>query len=415
MTELSLLLWQKFALSALIGLLVGLEREHTQQATERAFSFAGIRTFPLIALLGSTLAMISDHQPALFTFGFIGLMALLLIVYTVSTRHGDTGLTTEIAVLLVYLIGGLIYWDHIWLATALGVLVTGLLALRNTLHTLVARIEREDIYATLKFIIISAVVLPLLPNRTFDPLHVLNPFQLWLMVVFVSAISFSGYLAIKLFGRSRGIWITSLLGGVVSTTALTLSFAERSRAHPSLVRHLAAGIVIASSTMYLRVLVEVLAFNPSLAGEVWGRLLLPFAVGLVSSLYLWRTTSSDESIPSDFNNPFRLWPAIQIGLLFGAILFLTTLANQALGEIGTYLASFLSGLTKIDPITLSLSQMAGREITRQVAVQALLLATGANILGKIILLLLAGSAALRRQALLPLALMAASSLVVAAF
>ena len=413
MTEISLLLWQKFGLSALIGVLVGLEREHSRQETEKSFSFAGVRTFPLIALLGCTLATMTENQKWLFLIGFVGLIALLLIVYAASTGHGDTGLTTEIAVLLVYLIGGLIYWDHIWLAAALGVLVTGFLALRSTLHNLVSRIEREDIFATLKFIVVSAVVLPLLPNETFGPLDVLNPFQLWLMVVFVSAISFSGYLAIKLFGHSRGIWITSLLGGLVSTTALTLSFAERSRSNQLLARHLSVGIVIASSTMYIRVLLEVFAFNLFLAQHVWFRLLVPLIVGLGSGVYLWQSTNSDEKIPSNFSNPFRLLPAIKIGILFGVILFLTTLANQVLGDVGTYVASFLSGLTKIDPITLSLSQMAGKEISYRIATQALLLATTANILAKIGLVTVFSTQGLRRATLPALGLMALSSLAMA--
>ncbi|MFC1879203.1 MgtC/SapB family protein [Chloroflexota bacterium] len=167
------------------------------------------------------------------------------------------------------MIGGLIYWDQIWLGVALSVLVTALLALRSTLHMLVTRIEREDIFATLKFIVVSAVILPLLPNEAMGPFEAINPFQLWLMVVFVATVSFSGYLAIKLIGPQQGIWLTSLLGGLVSTTAVTLSFAQRSRESPILARHLALGIMLASTTMYLRVILEVFAFNPRLAGEVW--------------------------------------------------------------------------------------------------------------------------------------------------
>ena len=121
MTDISLVLWQKFALAALIGLLVGLEREHSRQETEKPFFFAGIRTFPLIALLGCALAMLdTENQEWLFAIGFVSLVALLLIIYAASVQKGDIGLTTEIAVLLIYLIGGLVYWDHIWLAAALG-------------------------------------------------------------------------------------------------------------------------------------------------------------------------------------------------------------------------------------------------------------------------------------------------------
>jgi len=411
MTELVLAEWQKFALAVLVGLLVGLEREHARLEREKPHFFAGVRTFPLISLLGCTLALLSTGALAgLFAIGFAGVVALTLVVYAFSAYRGDIGLTTEVAVLLVYLTGGLIYWDQIWLGVAIGVLVTVLLALRHALHTLVARIEREDIYAALKFIVVSAVVLPLLPNETFGPLDVINPYQLWLMVVFVSAISFSGYVAIKLFGHQRGIWITSLLGGLVSTTAVTMSFSERSRESSAMARHLALGIVIASSTMYFRVLLEVMAFNSILAGDVWLRLVLLMAVGLGGGVYLWRTVHSGGQDTANFSNPFRLWPAIQIAILFGVILLLTTAANQFLGESGIYAASFLSGLTKIDPIALSLSQLAGDEISYQVAGKALLLATTANVAAKMGLVTALGAPGLRRSALPVLGVMALASL-----
>nr|HID12508.1 MgtC/SapB family protein [Anaerolineae bacterium] len=205
---LTLQLWHKFGLALLVGLLMGLEREHRRQEREAAH-FAGIRTFPLIALLGCTAAMLSAQgQTWLFAVGFAGLSALILAVYTVSTYRGDPGMTTEVAALLIYLIGGLIYWDQIWLAVTLGVAATALMALRPTLHELAARIEREDIYATLKFAVVSAVILPLLPDRAYGPLQVLNPFRMWLMVVFISAVSFAGYVAIKLLGPRRGIGLT---------------------------------------------------------------------------------------------------------------------------------------------------------------------------------------------------------------
>ena len=249
LSNLSLELWQKFALAALIGLMVGLEREHSQQ--EETAHFAGIRTFPLIALLGCTAALLSaEGQSWLFAVGFAGLAALVVTVYAFSVQHGNLGVTTEAVVLLVYLIGGMIYWDQIWLAIALGIIVTALLVLRPTLHKLVDRIEREDIYAALKLAVVSAVVLPLLPNEAYGPLNVLNPFRIWLMVVFVSAVSFSGYIGIKLLGPRKGVGFAGLLGGLISSTAVTLGFSQRSRETPSLGRYLALGITLASTTMY---------------------------------------------------------------------------------------------------------------------------------------------------------------------
>jgi len=396
---LTLQLWHKFGLALLVGLLMGLEREHRRHERETAH-FAGVRTFPLIALLGCTAAMLSAHgQTWLFAVGFAGLSALILAVYAVSAYRGDPGMTTEVAALLVYLIGGLIYWDQIWLAVALGVAATALLALRPPLHELAARIEREDIYATLKFAVVSAVILPLLPDRAYGPLQVLNPFRMWLMVVFISAVSFSGYVAIKLLGPRRGIGLTGLLGGLVSSTAVTLSFSQRSREAPALAGHFALGIIVASMTMYPRMALEILAFNPVLAGQVWLFMALLTVLSAGGGLYLWRVVRHWEEEDAGFANPFRIGPAIQFGLLFGTVLLATKAAQVALGDTGVYVASFLAGLTGVDPIALSMAQLAGEAVAYEVAVRAVLLAAAANTLAKGGLTLALGAPPLRRQAL----------------
>ena len=196
--------------------------------------------------------------------------------------------------LLVYLIGGLIYWDQIWLAFALGIIVTVLLALRSTLHRLVARIKREDIYAALKLAVVSAVVLPLFPNEAYGPLGVLNPFRIWLMVVLVSAVGFSGYVGINLLGPCKGIGLTALLGGLISSTAVTLDFSQRSKETPSLGRYLALGIVLASTTMYPIIVLQVLAFNSALAERVWLPMALLAGLGAGSCVILWRTAGAGE-------------------------------------------------------------------------------------------------------------------------
>jgi uncharacterized membrane protein (DUF4010 family) len=352
----------------------------------------------------------AQGQIWLFAIGFAGLAVLVLAVYALSAYRGEPGMTTEVAVLLVYLIGGLIYWDQVWLAVALGVTITGLLALRPTLHGLAARIEQEDIFATLKLAVVSAVILPLLPDQAYGPLQVLNPFRIWLMVVFISAISFSGYVAIKLLGPRRGIGLTGLLGGLVSSTAVTLSFSQRSREAPSLGSHFALGIIIASTTMYPRIALEILAFNPTLAGRVWLPLALLTALGLGGALYLWRAARQWQEETSAFANPFRLGPAIQFGLIFGLVLLLTKAAQVALGDTGVYLASFLAGLAGVDPIALSMAQLAGQAISYEVAAQAVLLSAAANTLAKGGLTLALGAPHLRRQVLPVLGLLTLASL-----
>lgn len=414
LTSLTLELWQRFALAALIGLLIGLEREHSQQESETTH-FAGIRTFPMITLLGCTTALLAEeNQIWLFAVGMAGMVGLILTVYAFSAQHGDLGVTTEIVALLAYLIGGLVYWNEIWLAVALGVIVTVLLALRPFLHNLVARIDREDIYATLKFVVVSAVILPLLPDEAYGPWGVLNPFQIWLIVVFVSAVSFTGYVAIKLLGPRRGIGLTGFLGGLVSSTAVTLGFSQRSRETPPLARHLALGIVIASTTMYPIIVLQVLAFNQEFARRLWLPMGLLAAIGLGGSALLWRAARSRELETTNFANPFRLLPAIQFGFLFTVVLVVTKAAQVSLGDTGVYLASFLAGLTGMDAITLSMAQLAGEEVSLHVAVQSLLLAAAANTLVKAGLTAFLGAAPLRKFTLPTLGLLAAVSLALAA-
>lgn len=414
LTSLTLELWQRFALAALIGLLIGLEREHSQQESETTH-FAGIRTFPMITLLGCTTALLAEeNQIWLFAVGMAGMVGLILTVYAFSAQHGDLGVTTEIVALLAYLIGGLVYWNEIWLAVALGVIVTVLLALRPFLHNLVARIDREDIYATLKFVVVSAVILPLLPDEAYGPWGVLNPFQIWLIVVFVSAVSFTGYVAIKLLGPRRGIGLTGFLGGLVSSTAVTLGFSQRSRETPPLARHLALGIVIASTTMYPIIVLQVLAFNQEFARRLWLPMGLLAAIGLGGSALLWRAARSRELETTNFANPFRLLPAIQFGFLFTVVLVVTKAAQESLGDTGVYLASFLAGLTGMDAITLSMAQLAGEEVSLHVAAQSLLLAAAANTLVKGGLTAFLGAAPLRKFTLPTLGLLAAVSLALAA-
>jgi len=414
LTSLTLELWQRFALAALIGLLIGLEREHSQQESETTH-FAGIRTFPMITLLGCTTALLAEeNQIWLFAVGMAGMVGLILTVYAFSAQHGDLGVTTEIVALLAYLIGGLVYWNEIWLAVALGVIVTVLLALRPFLHNLVARIDREDIYATLKFVVVSAVILPLLPDEAYGPWGVLNPFQIWLIVVFVSAVSFTGYVAIKLLGPRRGIGLTGFLGGLVSSTAVTLGFSQRSRETPPLARHLALGIVIASTTMYPIIVLQVLAFNQEFARRLWLPMGLLAAIGLGGSALLWRAARSRELETTNFANPFRLLPAIQFGFLFTVVLVVTKAAQVSLGDTGVYLASFLAGLTGMDAITLSMAQLAGEEVSLHVAAQSLVLAAAANTLVKGGLTAFLGAAPLRKFTLPTLGLLAAVSLALAA-
>ncbi|HID62112.1 MAG TPA: DUF4010 domain-containing protein [Anaerolineae bacterium] len=392
-------LFYKFGVALVLGILVGLERQYAQ-AGETEQHFGGIRTFAFISLLGCASAMIAtEYAVWFFPLAFIGLAAMVLASYVVTAAKGDVGLTTEITSLLVFIGGALVYWGYLELGAALAVIVTLFLSLKVKLHALAARVSEEDILATLKFAIITVIVLPLLPNRTYGPLDVLNPYNIWLMVVFISGVNFIGYVLVKVLGSQHGIGLTGLLGGLVSSTAVTLSFSQRSQKEPALGRDFALAITMASTTMFLRVLFEACVLNRVLAYSLLAPLLAAAGVGLAACLYLWFSSRSRERGEVSASNPFELGPAIQFGLLFAVILFASKAAQVYLGDAGVYLSSVLAGLTDVDAITLSMARLAGADVSYAVAARAVTLAALSNTVVKGGIAISLGSASLRRYIL----------------
>ena len=387
----------RFGVALVLGILVGLERQYSGEAEHH---FGGLRTFAFISLLGCASAMIAtEYAVWFFPLAFIGLAAMVLASYVVTAEAGDVGLTTEITSLLVFICGVLVYWGYLELGAALAVIVTLFLSLKVKLHALAARISQEDILATLKFAIITVIVLPLLPNRTYGPLDVLNPYNIWLMVVFISGINFIGYVLVKVLGSQHGLGLTGFLGGLVSSTAVTLSCSQRSQEEPVLGRDFALAITVASTTMFPRVLFEAYVLNQVLAYSLLAPLLAAAGTGLAACLYLWFSSRSRERGEVSASNPFELGPAIQFGLLFAVILFVSKAAQVYLGDAGVYLSSVLAGLTDVDAITLSMARLAGTDVSYAVAARAVTLAALSNTVVKGGIALSLGSASLRRYIL----------------
>lgn len=392
--------WWRFGAALLIGALVGLEREFVQQR-EGEPDFAGIRTFSLISLLGAVTAFIADERSILvFGIAYVGLALLVWAGYVGDVIRGrGEGITTEVAALLMPLLGAMIVWDYPDVATALGVITAFMLSLKPRLHGLARRMSAEDLRATLQFALIAAVVLPILPNRTFGPFDVLNPYEIWLLVVFVSGISFFGYVFMKILGAGTGIGLTGLLGGIASSTATTLSFAGRSQRTPSLSPAFATGIILASTTMFPRVLIEVFVVNKALMSQVVLPLGAMLLTGLVVFAVLWRREQSEEAEDEesvDLTNPLNLSTAIKFALLFGAVLMVTKAAESFFGTAGVYATSVITGLTDVDAITLTVAELsaAGR-IESQVASVAIILASLVNSISKAALAVILGAPELR--------------------
>ncbi len=405
-------LFYRFGAALVIGTLIGLEREHS--GSERPELFAGVRTFALIALSGAAAALAAEAlaSPLAFIAVLLVLGLLLSIAYYVIATRNDIGLTTEMSALITFLTGALCYWDYVLLAAAVGVVTAALLSFKGEMHRFAQRITRQDIYATLKFAVISAIVLPLLPNQSFGPppFDVLNPYRIWLMVVLISGISFLGYVLIKLMPARNGVGITGLLGGLVSSTAVTISLSERSRQAPALAMHFALSIILAWAVMFLRTPVEIGAVDPSLVSTVWLPMVLAAVVTLIYAAVLYRRLGKDVQEHVEFANPFELGPAIKFGLLYAVILLAARAAQLYLGSSGLYLSALFGGAADVTAITLTVAELHRTgSLDATAAVQALVLAAAANTVVKAAIVVFAGLPPMRKWVLpaVPLAVLAA--------
>lgn len=413
---------QLFGIAILIGALVGLEREKKKAETQKP-SFAGIRTFILLAEAGALSAWLSVQtaMPLIFAAALIGLLLLICSAYMLEKRAdpASVGLTTELAGLTVFLLGAAVMFGHASIAVALAVLNTSLLAFKDPLHGAVQKLGKDDIFAGLKLLIASFIVLPLLPDTPVDPWQALNPYKLWLLVVLISALSLVGYVAMRWLGSARGVAVTGLTGGLVSSTAVSLSMARESRAdgQRGLDDAYAAGVLIAWCVMFLRVLGMVALLNLDLLE----RLLWPFAAMLllnaVLALYFYRRsvlgsdahTQQVGAVP--LKNPFSLWSAFKFGLLFAGVLLLVALARQEVSASGVLYVAVLAGLTDVDAITLSMSDFAKDPAQATLAAQAVVLAVWANTVTKAGLCIGLGSRGLAwRVGLATLAILLAGAL-----
>ncbi|MDZ4171507.1 MAG: MgtC/SapB family protein [Methanobacteriaceae archaeon] len=376
------LLILKFVIALAIGALVGLERERKRKETE----FAGIRTFIFIALLGILSGYLSQPFPYFFLIAFAGLSFLIGLSYWVITRdNGDVGLTTELAALLTFSLGLMCYWGEGYkIAPILAIIITTFLALKPVLHTLARKISQKEMTSTLKFLIIAFVILPLLPNETMGPWEVFNPYQVWLMVVFISGISYIGYILIRFVGPERGLGLTGVLGGLVSSTAVVTAMATRVKESEFLMKAAVFATVVASSMMFLRVFFEVLVINPSLISLLAAPMIIMGVLGILLGVLVWRSSMVKEMDSRvRLENPFSLKPAMIFGVLFVAVIFISNLANIYFGSRGVYIASIISGVADVDAITISMALLAqnGR-ISPVTAVTAITLASISNTIVK---------------------------------
>ncbi|RMD70494.1 MAG: MgtC/SapB family protein [Gammaproteobacteria bacterium] len=404
--------WTMYLTTALaIGLLIGLEQETIPHAGGKRFG--GIRTFPLIALGGFASAYWWPDQPV-FLIG-LGVLGMLLVASFVrSSMLTDTvGITTEVAALLTWLLGGMVAMGRLQAAVTIAVIATLLLAAKQHLHGFVRQyFTDKEILAIAEFALLALVIYPLLPDKGYTELDI-NPRQIWFMVVLVSGISFIGYFGVRLLGAQRGLFLTAFFGGLVSSTAVTLTLARFSRNHREIASTLGGGIILASTIMFLRQLIEVAIVHPALVKPVALLVSPAFFLGL---WFFLRSGKENPAVEVPVSNPLELTTALQFGLLYGFILVLVQLAMRYFGEVGVYGVALLSGVTDVDAITLSTARLSlDGDLPAQVAVVSIVLAGLSNTLVKLALAWVVGTWILGLRLLMAMGSMVMLSLLAVGF
>lgn len=390
----------RLLVAALLGGLIGVERERAE--TERGGRhFAGVRTFPMFAMLGAGLVLASRGVGALVAAGFLGLAALVIVSYTRTSRAGDIGATTEVAALATYAAGVLAGAGALLVAGSVGIGVAVLLAGKQRLEAFPRALTREELGAALTLAVIAAIILPVLPDARYGPWGVWNPRALWLMVVLVCGLSFVAFVAMRIWGTTRGLYLSGLLGGLVSSTAVTVSFATRSRETEAEARPLAAGAGIASLVMLVRVAILTAVANRDLLVPLTPFLGLSLAGGALALLALARRAPAATGVPP-VTNPFRLTEAVKFAAAYGLVLLIVEAAGRYLGAWGIVAAAVLAGLTDVDAITLSLATGGGGGLTPAGVAGTIALAALSNTAAKAAYGAWLGAPAFRRTLLLVL-------------
>lgn len=398
--DLNLVFVKGFSLAVALGFMVGLQRELSFHYRDQATGFIGARSFTVIALLGYLAAYLDASLAGVFE-AVAALFGLLLIAsYCLRTYKGEkSGTTTEFSAIAIFLTGILAGRGELAVAVFVAVALVVILEVRGWLGWVKSRIWQEEVRATVLFLLLTFIILPVLPNRAIDPYGVFNPSTIWLMVVLISGLSFAGYIAVRLLGPSRGLLATGFFGGFVSSTATTISFSKKAKADPQLLPHLASGIALACTTMFFRVIILTAVIYPPLARMVAPAFFLGALVGYgyVARLQ-WRTRSSRAKTDMAYKNPLELKEALQFGLLFGLVFGLTAWLQNWLGDAGIYLSSVAAGLTDVDAITLSLSKMSeSGQLLAEIAVIGVILASITNSLVKLGISFAMGGMALGRK------------------
>jgi uncharacterized membrane protein (DUF4010 family) len=369
----------RFAVALALGLLVGLERESAKE--HQRVVFGGVRTHPIISMLGFGCAWLFQIGVAfMLPAGLLALAALAVVTYLAKVRAERYGTTSEISAFLTFVTGALALLVDIWVAMALGIVNAILLSEKSRLESFVEHLNRAEFLATLKFLLVTLIILPILPDQEYTAFR-LNPSVIWKFVIIVSSIGFVGYVLTRRLGSRVGLWLTGLLGGIVSSTALTVAMGRVGRADPARAPAGLQAALLAGAVMYVRVLVILALVSPAFVALLWWKLALLSAIGgaLALSLRLTERPRPGEELTA-LQNPFEIAPALLFAALFVALSVLTGLVRQSAGEMGILTLSAIVGVLDIDPFILSLVQ--GPLLSPSLVAGAIILSTMSNTVAK---------------------------------
>jgi uncharacterized membrane protein (DUF4010 family) len=370
----------RFIVALAIGFLIGLERE-TGRKEGTKFFFGGVRTFPIVSVFGFSCAwLFSNGVPLLLPAGMMAVTALAVVAYLEKIKSGRLGATSEVSVLLTYVVGAMAFMSDVRLPIAIGVINTLLLSEKSVLEKYVERLDRTEFLATLKFLLVTVVIYPALPNVSYTA-YKLNPATIWQIVVMVSAIGFIGYILSRKVGPRLGLPLSGLLGGIASSTAVSVATGRLARETPSQAGAALQATLLASSIMYVRLIVLIAVFGAGFSAGLDWRLGVLGLIGLVLALTVLQGREAGReggSVPV-IQNPVEIRVALLFALLFVALKIGTTLARDYFGQAGLLGLGALSGLADVDPFVLSLVQGT---ISGSLLIKAVLIALMVNTLAK---------------------------------
>ncbi len=375
---------KRLAVSLAIGLLVGLERGWRTRDEQDHRRAAGFRTFALSGLLGGVTGAVSlQAGGALVGLVFVVYAAAFAAFHWLEAKaESNLSVTSVVAGMLTFLLGTMAVTGEQLVAIACAVAMTVLLALREQLHRWVASLTWPEIRAVLTLLAMTFLLLPVLPNRTVDPWDSINPYEIWLLAVLIAAISFSGYVAVRVFGTQLGVVLTAVAGGLASSTATTIAFAKLGREHPASARLLGAGILVSGVMMLLRVAIIAIALNPALLAGVAPALTAVAGTFVLAAAVLLLRNGEKENPELRIDNPLAVGTALKLAAFIAAVMLAAELLREAAGPVGVLIVAALSGVADVDAVTISMARMSGPDIGIDTAARGVLIAVAVNTASK---------------------------------